>query len=58
MLIALFIGWGLGKYKVFKEIAQGGKLDGRFLAIFMFLVKFLAPIAIFIVFLYGLGVFK
>ena len=24
MLIALFVGWHLGKYKVFREIAQGG----------------------------------
>ena len=53
MFIAIFIGWIFGKFKVFKEIAHGGKLKGSFLSIFMFLVKFLAPIAIFIVFLTG-----
>jgi neurotransmitter:Na+ symporter, NSS family len=53
MLIALFVGWYLGKYKVFKEIAHGGKLRGAFLGIFMFLVRFLAPIAIFVVFIKG-----
>ena len=55
MLISLFIGWSLGKYKVFKEIAHGGKLQGGYLAIFMFLVRYLAPIAIFIVFVQGIG---
>lgn len=55
MLISLFIGWSLGKYKVFKEIAHGGKLQGTFLTVFMFLVRFLAPIAIFIVFIQGVG---
>ena len=53
LFIALFIGWILGKYKVFKEIAHGGKLSGVFLSVYMFLVKFLAPIAIFIVFIKG-----
>jgi len=54
MFIALFIGWVLGKYKIFKEIAHGGSLSGTFLSVFMFLVKFLAPIAIFLVFMKGI----
>ncbi len=55
MLIALFVGWHLGKYKVFREIAQGGTLKGQFLVAFMFLVRYLAPISILIVFLKGIG---
>ncbi|MBN2167201.1 MAG: sodium-dependent transporter [Marinilabiliaceae bacterium] len=55
MLISLFVGWSLGKYKVFKEIAHGGSLKGSFLVIFMFLVRFLAPLAIFFVFIKGVG---
>ena len=55
MLISLFIGWILGKYTVFKEIAHGGKLKGAFLSVFMILVKFVAPIAIFLVFMKGIN---
>ncbi len=55
MFIALFLGWVLGKYKVFKEISHGGKLKGPVLAAFIFLVKFISPIAIALVFANGLG---
>lgn len=51
MLIALFIGWGFGRYKVFREIAHGGSLKGWFLRIFMILVKYVAPISIFLILL-------
>jgi NSS family neurotransmitter:Na+ symporter len=56
MFIALFIGWAFGKYKVIREVAHGGRLRGWFLRVFMLLVKFVAPIAIFIVFLQGLKI--
>jgi len=56
MFIALFIGWKFGKFKVMREVAHGGRLRGWFLRIFMVLVKFVAPIAIFIVFLQGLKI--
>jgi len=56
MFIALFIGWAFGRYKVIREVAHGGKLKGWFLQIFMLLVKFVAPIAIFVVFLQGLNI--
>lgn len=58
MFIALFIGWSLGKFKVMREAAHGGSLKGWFLDTFMILVKFVAPIAIFIVFLQGLNIFE
>lgn len=54
MFISLFIGWKLGKYAVFKEIAHGGTLQGYFLSAFIFLTRYFAPIAIFLVFLHGL----
>lgn len=56
MFIALFIGWALGKRKVLHEVLQGGKLKGWLLSVFMILVKFVAPIAIFIVFLKGVKI--
>ncbi len=54
MFIALFVGWRFGKYRVFKEIASGGSLKGWFLNIFMFLVRYIAPVAILIAFAYGI----
>ena len=56
MFIALFIGWAFGKFKIMREVAHGGKLKGWFLNIFMILVKFIAPLAIFIVFLKGVKI--
>ncbi|WP_321376516.1 sodium-dependent transporter [uncultured Draconibacterium sp.] len=58
MFIALFIGWHFGRKKVQAEVAQGGTLSGAFLSIFMFLVKFIAPIAIAIVMLNKVGLLK
>ena len=54
-LIAIFVGWFLGRKNVRDEITNGGALKGRIFGLFMFLVKFLAPIAIAMVFLNGLG---
>ena len=58
MFIALFVGWYFGRKKVQEEVAQGGSLSGALLSIFMFLVKFIAPIAIAIVMLNNFGLLK
>lgn len=54
-LIAVFVGWFLGRKNVRDELTNSGKLKGRMFNVFMFIVKFLAPIAIAIVFLNGIG---
>ena len=56
MFISLFIGWVFGKHKVMRELAYGSKLKKTFLKIFMILTRFVAPIAIFVVFLNGLKI--
>jgi len=55
LFIAIFIGWFFGKKKVQEEVSNGGKLSGVLLSMFMFLVKFIAPIAIAIVLLNKVG---
>lgn len=55
LFIALFIGWFFGRKKVKEEVANGGKLSGVLLSVFMFLVKFVAPIAIAIVLMNKIG---
>jgi len=48
LLIVIFTGWK-------DELLNGGKLKGRFFSLFMVIIRVLAPIAIAIVFLHGLG---
>lgn len=58
LFVSLFIGWYYKKNRVRKELEQGGSVSEQFLTIFMFLVKIVAPIAIAIVFLYGIGILR
>lgn len=58
LFISLFVGWFLGSKKVFHEIRKGSNLPRGIFKVFMFLVKIVAPIAIAIVFLNGLGFLK
>ena len=55
ILIVLFVGWYLGKENVIDELSNEGKLKVKFFPVFMLIVKFIAPIAITMVFIYGLG---
>ncbi|MCF8381169.1 MAG: sodium-dependent transporter [Bacteroidales bacterium] len=55
IFIVLFAGWYLGRKNVLDEISNGGLLKIRIISVFMFIIKFLAPIAITAVFIYGLG---
>jgi len=55
ILIVIFVGWYLGKKKVRDELSNQGELKGSFVNVFMVIMKFIAPIAITLAFLYGLG---
>lgn len=56
--IVSFIGWYFGKGKTRREAGNKGALKARYLPAYMFIVKFIAPIAIALVFLNGLGIVK
>jgi neurotransmitter:Na+ symporter, NSS family len=58
LLIVLFVGWYLSRADVHDEISNGGLLKARFLGAFLFIVKFIAPVAIAIVFLNSIGIIK
>lgn len=58
LFISLFIGWYLGRKVVRDEVDKGGSMSDVFMPIFMFLVKIVAPVAIAVVFLSGLGLIK
>lgn len=56
--IVLFIGWFMNKNAVDAELTNEGSLKARFMIVFKFLVKFVAPIAIAIVFLNIVGIIR
>ncbi|MDD3839037.1 MAG: sodium-dependent transporter [Clostridia bacterium] len=58
LLIAIFCGWNWGIKNAVKEISNNGKLDFKLAPIWGIIIKFIAPIAIFIVFLNATGVLK
>lgn len=59
ILICLFVGWKLGRTQVLDEASNGGRLrNAAFLKAFTFVVRYVAPVAILIVLLNGLGVIK
>ncbi|NOY96468.1 MAG: sodium-dependent transporter [Chlorobi bacterium] len=55
LLISLFMGWYFGRKKIRKELEKGGHIGSALLSIFMFLVRFIAPVAIAMVLLHGTG---
>lgn len=58
LLIVIFLGWFLGKKVVKNELSNDGKIKLPILQLFLFIIKFIAPVAITLVFLYSIGVIK
>jgi neurotransmitter:Na+ symporter, NSS family len=58
LFIVLFVGWYLGAGAAHREISNEGVLRLGFFPVFMFLVRFIAPFAITLVFIYGLGLLR
>ena len=54
VLIVIFVGWYFGKQKFFEEVTNEGKIKAALKKIIFFIVKYLAPVAIAIVFISGL----
>lgn len=57
LLIVLFTGWYMNKKQVESELTNHGQLKLKLFTVFRFIIKFLAPVAIAIVFFNGLGLF-
>ncbi len=56
--IVIFLGWYLGKGLIKQEISSNGIYKARLVSLFVIIIKFIAPIAIALVFLNGIGVLK
>lgn len=56
--IVIFIGWFFSPSRTKAELTNEGTIKAGYLPLFMFIVKFVAPVAIAMVFLYSLGFIK
>ncbi|MDA3910694.1 MAG: sodium-dependent transporter [Bacteroidales bacterium] len=57
VFIVIFLGWILGPKIIADEVTNQGTIKMKLLKIFIFILRYLAPIAILLVFLNGIGVF-
>ena len=58
LFIVMFIGWFYSRDLTNDELTSGGLLKGSLIPVFIFIVKFVAPVAIAFVFLYSLGIIR
>lgn len=58
LLIVLFVGWYMKSVEVKEELSNGGALKIRLFSAFLFIIRFIAPVAIAIIFLNGIGFIK
>ncbi|GAB4284505.1 MAG: sodium-dependent transporter [Marinilabiliales bacterium] len=58
LLIVIYLGWFMGKKEVRAEISNEGTLKATLFPVILFIVRYIAPIAIAFVFLNGIGVFE
>lgn len=54
VFIVIFVGWYLGKTKFFEEVTNDGAIKSPLKSIIYFIIKYVAPLAIIVVFISGL----
>ena len=55
--IVVFLGWFFNTKQTKDEISNQGTFKVRLFPVFLFIIRFIAPLAILLVFLQGLGIF-
>ena len=58
LCISIFTGWYLNKKIVWEEVSNNGTLKVTFYKLLIFILKFIAPIAISLIFIKELGFLK
>lgn len=58
MFIAIFTGWYLDKRIVWEEISNNGTLKIQIYRLLIFILRFIAPVAIAFIFINELGLLK
>ena len=56
LLTVLFVGWRLKKTDIYDEFTNGGslRLDVRIVGILWFLIRYIAPVAVLMIFIFGI----
>jgi NSS family neurotransmitter:Na+ symporter len=57
-LIVIFVAWFFGKNKLKSELSSLSNYKVKYFSIYLFIIKYIAPLAIALVFLNGLGIVK
>jgi len=57
LLTLLYVGWVMPRGDVHEQISNGGRLRARYFPVFMFLVRYISPICMALIFLHQLGAF-
>ncbi|WP_100332104.1 sodium-dependent transporter [Bacillus xiapuensis] len=57
LFISLFVGYRMKRNEVYEEILRGSSIGSKFFAVWYFCVKYVAPVAITLVFLQSFGLF-
>ena len=57
MMAAVFVGWVLDRQLVHDEVTNGDTLKAPYYGVFIFILRYLAPIGILAIFLNELGCF-
>ncbi len=55
LLVSIFVGYRLDKNIIKEELSNNGEFKVNYLNLFVFILKYVAPVAIIIIFLSGLG---
>ena len=58
LFIVIFIGWFFSPQLTKAELTNEGRLKAGYFPVYMFIVRFVAPLAIAMVFLYSLGIIR
>lgn len=54
LLVVLFVGWKMGKEDVRMELTNQGSVNNKLFGIFYFLVRYIAPITVLVIFISNL----
>lgn len=55
LLVSIFVGWYLKRSVSYEELTNGGRLKAVFFNLYIFILRFVAPVAISIIFINELG---
>ena len=55
LLVCIFVGWYLKRSVSYEELTNGGKLKAGLFNLYIFLLRYVAPVAIILIFINELG---